>query len=132
MTDEIKEAREQGQNEAWELVRKIELVSGYTVEELNEIFGSCECSDVLAENTYAEAAEKVKAWEIRQPIRVGDEYQSLTGECCVITYIEGATAYLLWNDGTFCKRLIDYIKENFTRTGRTLSVKNWLQRIGGK
>lgn len=53
--------REAGQNEAWELARKIYLI--LLDEELEEIFGSDEPDNVIAAYSYEEAAAKVEAWE---------------------------------------------------------------------
>ena len=55
-----------GQNEAWELAQKIfrgAHNNGYSPKELAQIFG-CEVSKpCIVENTYPEAAAKVKAWK---------------------------------------------------------------------
>ncbi len=59
----LDEARTAGQNEAWELARKIvksSLDGGYTSQEINDIFG---CGDPLGALTYKAAAEKADAWE---------------------------------------------------------------------
>lgn len=59
----LDEARTAGQNEAWALARKIVkpcLDGGYTVKEINDIFG---CGDPLGALTYKAAAEKADAWE---------------------------------------------------------------------
>jgi hypothetical protein len=59
----LDEARTAGQNEAWALARKIVkpcLDGGYTVKEINDIFG---CGDPLGALTYKAAAEKADVWE---------------------------------------------------------------------
>ena len=50
-----------GQEEAWELARKI-AYDGYRNNELKEIFGSV-CLDDIFNLTYSEAAAKVAEWE---------------------------------------------------------------------
>ena len=63
---EIEQAFDRGCNASWELARKIlEGVpnGGYSPKELAQIFG-CEVSKpCIVENTYPEAAAKVKAWK---------------------------------------------------------------------
>jgi hypothetical protein len=59
----LDEARTAGQLEAWALAQKIHrscLDGGYTVKEINDIFG---CGDPLGALTYKEAAKKADAWE---------------------------------------------------------------------
>ena len=55
-----------GQNEAWELARKIVLQpinGGYKRSEFEEIFGCGYISDIFEKYTYQEAAAKFEAWE---------------------------------------------------------------------
>ena len=63
----IEQARAEGQNEAWELARKIVLMEkegGMKDEDYKAIFGGCQPSDyILKTHTYPEAAAKVKAWK---------------------------------------------------------------------
>ena len=62
----IEQARAEGQNEAWELAKKIVLQpinGGYKRSEFEEIFGCGYISDIFEKYTYPEAAAKVKAWE---------------------------------------------------------------------
>lgn len=53
-----------GQNEAWELARKIApTAGGLSSSELVEIFNAFLPRDILSNNTYQEAAAKVAQWE---------------------------------------------------------------------
>lgn len=66
LTTYTEQARAEGQNEAWELARKI--VSdiyhgGYNSDELKEIFGYFLYQNIWEDNTYPEAAAKVAQWE---------------------------------------------------------------------
>lgn len=87
----LDEARTAGQNEAWALARKIIkpcLDGGYTVKEINDIFG---CGDPLGALTYKAAAEKADAWEeahrmldIGTVVKVVDKELALFGKRGVI------------------------------------------------
>ena len=62
----IEQARAEGQNEAWELARKIvrqPINGGYKLSEFEEIFSCGYISDIFEKFTYSEAATKVEAWE---------------------------------------------------------------------
>lgn len=87
----LDEARTAGQNEAWDLARKIVkpcLDGGYTVKEINDIFG---CGDPLGALTYKAAAEKADAWEeehrmleVGTVVKVVDKEFALCGKRGVI------------------------------------------------
>lgn len=73
----LDEARTAGQNEAWELARKIcayALHGGYSVKEITEIFGPIEDMDaIFSKHSYKQAAQKVKDWEEeKKAFHVGD------------------------------------------------------------
>lgn len=69
----IEQARAEGQNEAWELARKIVLTNGYSDDDLYEIFNCCGLHKVLKDFTYQEAATKVEEWEnAKEEIKRGD------------------------------------------------------------
>ena len=62
----IEQARAEGQNEAWELARKITcqpINGGFNRSEFEEIFDEGYISDIFEKYTYTEAAKKVAEWE---------------------------------------------------------------------
>ena len=118
-----------GQNDAWELARKIVLAvddGGYSTEELKEIFANDVYQTLLIETTYQEAAAKVAEWERKkEEICVGDvvEFEGSygvvvgVGEC----YIKGFTSD--WTP-------FQFMKKDCTKTGRHIDVDAWLAQIG--
>ena len=78
----IEQTRAEGQNEAWELARKIVLMEkegGMKDEDYKAIFGGCQPSDyILKTHTYPEAAAKVEAWEKAKEMSVESAIGNLT------------------------------------------------------
>ena len=118
-----------GQNEAWELAKKIlEGVpnGGYSPKELAQIFG-CEISKpCIVENTYSEAAAKVEAWEkAKEEIKVGDVVSHEEKYGVVIS--EGTICFRgFTDDGT----PFEWYKERCTKTGRHIDIDSFLKQIG--
>lgn len=106
----LDEARTAGQNEAWALARKIVkpcLDGGYTVKEINDIFG---CGDPLGALTYKAAAEKADAWEeehrmleVGTVVKVVDKEFALFGKRGVVisaaSSMVGPQYLVLFRDG---------------------------------
>ena len=68
-------AYKKGLSDAWEVAKKIELEvedQGFSLAELNDIFG-IGMQDIFKTHTAAEAIAKIKAWEEKHKIKVGDE-----------------------------------------------------------
>ena len=126
---DIESARVAGQEEAWELARKI-AYDGYRNNELKEIFGSV-CLDDIFNLTYTEAAEKVAEWEQKkEEICVGDVLLSnRMGTKCIITYINNETVTTLWGDGSCGDRSKNYIREGFKKIGH-IDIASILAQIG--
>lgn len=126
-----------GQNEAWELARKI--VSdiyhdGYNLDELKEIFDS-PCYGEIFDLGYSEAAAKVAEWEkAKEEIKVGDVYMSRVGNYFVIYDIdhEKGIAKILWSDLSNSARELDDIKEYYIKTGRHIDIDGFLKQIRGE
>lgn len=125
-----------GQNEAWELARKLALLdadSGYSNNELKEIFGSI-CLDDIFNLTYTSAAAKVEAWEkAREEIKVGDVVESNTGNGKRIV----VTDVWLSFDGLHFEGIspnrtltIDASAKYYTKTGRHIDIDGFLKQIG--
>ena len=119
-----------GQNEAWELARKIVLndKNCYSGEELKEIFGYAYSQTLMKNYTYPKAAAKVAEWEKeRDEIKVGD----------VVSHEEKYGAVI--SEGTICFRgftddgtPFEWYKERCTKTGRHIDIDGFLKQIGGE
>jgi hypothetical protein len=123
--DGRKEGLKDGQNEAWELARKI--VSspnngGYTCPELKDIFGTGLAGNCFRDNTYQEAADKERKWKETANIRVGDVLVSTGNLKALVTYIGDNYMCLLFSDGSCGQIVKDDIKEFYKKTGQQFDV----------
>ena len=131
--DSIDKARTAGQQEAWELARKIICSPGYSISELKEIFGSKSISWCFSCNTYSEAAAKVAEWERKkEEICVGDMLLSNgTSNKCVVTYIGCELITMLWDDGSCSNKPKNFIRERFKKIGH-IDIASMLAQIEGE
>ena len=131
---DIESARITGQNEAWELVRKIFDMETNDIEDIFIKEDAWNLGTVLNNYTYQEAAAKVAEWEkAKEEIKVGDIVKIHEGndnDLCVLCMSTdkkyynavdryGAVYYML-------------TKEMITPTGRHIDIDNFLKQIGGK
>ena len=123
-----------GQNEAWELARKITcqpINGGFNRSEFEEMFGDSYISDIFKKYTYYEAAAKVAEWEkAKEEIKDGDVLEGIYDnrvKCVVTNLCPNNIAYLVFDDGTaeFCEL------DNFKKTGRHINIDSFLKQIGG-
>ena len=127
----IEEAKAEGQNEAWELTRKIILNNGYSVHDLYEIFGYADSQTLMENHTYQEAATKVAKWEKAKKIKSGDILEGIYDnmlKCVVTNLYTDNIAYLVFDDGTAGFHELD----NFKKTGRHIDIDSFLKQIGGE
>lgn len=127
----IEQARAEGQNEAWELAKKIVLQpinGGYKRSEFEEIFGCGYISDIFEKYTYPEAATKVSQWEkAKEEIKVGDVVSHEEKYGVVIS--EGTICFRgFTDDGT----PFEWYKERCTKTGRHIDIDSFLKQIEGE
>lgn len=130
----IEQARAEGQNEAWELARKLSRME--IDDKIQEAF-NLEYSfalTVIEQITYPEAAAKVEAWEkAKEEIKVGDVYESNIGSrCFAIRNIDEETnnVEILWIDLASGNRAFEEIKKNYTKTGHHIDIDSFLKQIG--
>lgn len=114
----IDESYNKGLNAAWELAKKIvgsPSNGGYAANELVEIFGTVN-KPVLDAYAPQEALAKVKAYEERNEIKVGDvvKLKETTREA-IVTRVTETCLYFLFKDGS-CGSL--FAKEDFEKTGK--------------
>ena len=128
---DIESAKITGQNEAWELARKIILNNGYSVHDLYEIFGYADSQTLMKNHTYPEAAAKVTEWEKAKEIKDGDVLEGIYDnnlKCIVTNLYTDNIAYLVFDDGTAGFHELD----NFKKTGRHIDIDSFLKQIGGE
>jgi hypothetical protein len=115
------ESYNKGLNDAWKLAKKIAVLEddgGYSCEELKNIFGHVATASVLKVFTPQEALAKVKAYEERNEIKVGDVVRSKG--CSVegiVTKVYEIKIYRLFKDGS-CDSISTKAKEDLVKTGK--------------
>ena len=131
----IEQARAEGQNEAWELARKIvrqPINGGYKRSEFEEIFSCGYISDIFEKFTYSEAAAKVAEWENeKEEIKDGDVLEGIYDnevKCIVTNLCPDNMAYLVFDDGTAGV----YELDNLKKTDRHIDIDSFLKQIGGE
>ena len=121
-----------GQNEAWELVRKIFDMETNDIEDIFIKEDAWNLGTVLNNYTYQEAAAKVAEWEkAKEEIKVGDVFQDDDGNNAIVTSIKGNTIYYMWDDGDTRSGFAEDVKKHFTKTGRHIDIDSFLKQIGG-
>ena len=127
------QARAEGQNEAWELARKITcqpINGGFNRSEFEKIFDEGYISDIFEKYTYQEAAAKVAEWEKIKEIKVGDvvSHEEKYEEKYGVVISEGTICFRgFTDDGT----PFEWYKERCTKTGRHIDIDGFLKQIGG-
>ena len=123
----IEQARAEGQNEAWELVRKIFDMETNDIEDIFIKEDAWNLGTVLNNYTYQEAAAKVAEWEKIKEIKVGDVVSHEEKYGVVIS--EGTICFRgFTDDGT----PFEWYKERCTKTGRHIDIDSFLKQIGGE
>ena len=129
---DMESARITGQNEAWELARKIVIQNGYSSCDLYEIFGKSDLQHVLENYTYTEVTAKVAEWEkAKEEIKDGDVLEGIYDnevKCIVTNLCPDNMAYLVFDDGTTGICDLDIFK----KTGRHIDIDSFLKQIGGE
>lgn len=126
----LDEARTAGQNEAWELARKIcayALHGGYSVKEIIEIFGTIEDMDaIFSKHSYKQAIQKIKAWEEKKKaIHAGDIVLDANGNKSVVTRIGDPICTVMCADGS----IGFYTQSELIKTGKTVDISAMLDQI---
>ena len=129
---DMESARITGQNEAWELARKIVIQNGYSSCDLYEIFGKSDLQHVLENYTYTEVTAKVAEWEkAKEEIKDGDVLEGIYDnevKCIVTNLCPDNMAYLVFDDGTAGV----YELDNLKKTGRHIDIDSFLKQIAGE
>ena len=127
----IEQARAEGQNEAWELVRKIFDMETNDIEDIFIKEDAWNLGTVLNNYTYQEAAAKVAEWEKIKEIKVGDILEDRDeGNKVIVTSLKGRVICLLWDDGRIGTTYVELAKGIFRNTGRHIDIDSFLKQIG--
>lgn len=132
----MESARLAGQNEAWELARKIVddvWNGGYSEGKLEQIFGYAISQLCIVKNTYTEAAKKVAEWEKpKEEIKRGDiirnKYNTSSKFCVTNTGCDGH----LYGVGRYGLIYSNQDPEYWEKTGRHIDIDSFLKQIGGE
>lgn len=124
-----------GQNEAWELARKIfcqPINVGYKFSELKEIFDEGYISGIFEKYTYTEAATKVEEWEnAKEEIKRGDiirnKYNTSSKFCVTDIGCDGH----LYGVGGYGLIYSNQDPEYWEKTGHHIDIDGFLKQIGG-
>lgn len=129
----IEDARKQGQDEVWELAKKLCFSAksgGWTVEEMVEIFELSGVCEILKELTAQEAIKKVNDFERKKlEISVGDEIKDKVNSSIIETVVQvGRDFYYgITKDGNFS----GITKSNAVKTGRHFDIQSILDDMKG-
>lgn len=123
--------RKAGQEEAWELAKKIVSIRHDSESVTVALFNTQSITDIFKCNTYNQAAEKVKTWEESKNFKIGGVVKNKEDGCIgVITGLDyDCSLCSVITDKGYSKLWYTY---DCTETGRTLPVEDWLRQIGGE
>ena len=125
-----------GQNEAWELARKITcqpINGGFKRSDFEEIFDEGYISDIFKKYNYYEAAAKVAEWEnAKEEIKRGDiirnKYNTSSKFCVTDIGCDGH----LYGVGRYGLIYSNQDPEYWKKTGRHIDIDSFLKQIGGE
>ena len=121
----IEQAFDRGCNAAWKLAQKIIAIHGYSLEEIEGIFGTRNARECLLNYTYTEAAAKVAEWkQKKEEICVGDVVM-LYEKLGLVTFVGKHVTVITEKGTTFVAT-----RGDCTKTGRHIDVDAWLAQIG--
>lgn len=118
-----------GAEDAWKLMQEIQF-GDFTQKQLTDIFGDCITVAILKENTYAEAAAKLKAWKEKNEIHVGDVLIDPSGYKVLVTSVSDEEYNTLNSDGeTTIYQTGAYQTGALTKTDRHIDIEAVLEQI---
>jgi hypothetical protein len=129
----VKEAYDNGLNDAWECAKKIVTDKGLNYEELREIFGYTSMDTIFGNFSASEAIAKVNEYENRQEktddeIHIGDEIYCLDSKhkYVVLGFLDNDKIFVFSSrglTGVFASKQVH-------KTGRNYPVKEILEGLG--
>lgn len=122
--------RRVGQNEAWELVRKIFDMETNDIEDIFIKEDAWNLGTVLNNYTYQEAAAKVAEWE-KATIKRGDEVEKndLRDARFIVTFTNGRLMSGVTQSGLVFS---NEKTKDWHKTGRHIDIDSFLKQIGGE
>lgn len=125
---------ERGLQEAWEVARRIENTpanGGLTYEQTSEMFGKyLSACGIFNQFGVHEVLEKLKAWDKRNIIKVGDEVEDIKGTKSVVIAVGDGKASLLNLDYTHVQLMP---LDKLHKTGRHFGeVTDLLEKLKGE
>ena len=122
--------RAAGQQKAWELAQKIIAIRGYSLEEIEGIFGTRNARECLLNYTYTEAAAKVAEWE-KATIKRGDEVEKndLRDARFIVTFTNGKLMSGVTQSGLVFS---NEKTKDWHKTGRHIDIDGFLKQIRGE
>ena len=124
--------RAKGQNEAWELVRKIFDMETNDIEDIFIKEDAWNLGTVLNNYTYQEAAAKVAEWEkAKEEIKVGDEVEKndLRDVRFIVTFTNGRLMNGVTQSGLV---FANEKPKEWHKTGRHIDIDSFLKQIRGE
>ena len=120
--------RRAGQNEAWELVRKIFDMETNDIEDIFIKEDAWNLGTVLNNYTYQEAAAKMEAWE-KATIKRGDEVEKndLRDARFIVTFTNGRLMSGVTQSGLVFS---NEKTKDWHKTGRHIDIDSFLKQIG--
>ena len=119
-----------GQNEAWELVRKIFDMETNDIEDIFIKEDAWNLGTVLNNYTYQEAAAKVAEWErAKEEVKVGDEVEKndLRDVRFIVTFTNGRLMNGVTQSGLV---FANEKPKEWHKTGRHIDIDSFLKQIG--
>lgn len=112
--------------EAWEIARKILKMN---CTEAYEVFGTAHVGNIFQHNSIQEAKAKIKAWEAKEEIKVGDVvFHPGTNKSCVVTNVNNnGYMHMTDKDGVYH---ICSDKTCLKKTGQHIDIQSVLNQIG--
>ena len=127
--------RAKGQNEAWELARKIICQpknGGFNRSEITEIFGHGYISDIFEKYTYPEATAKIAKWKKEKEFERGDIVKEKRYEAFEFCVTDIDCNGHLYGIGRYGETYSDKNPEDWKKTGRHIDIDSFLKQIGGE
>ena len=121
-----------GQNEAWELVRKIFDMETKDIEDIFIKEDAWNLGTVLNNYTYQEAATKVAEWEkAKEEIKIGDEVEKndLRDVRFIVTFTNGRLMNGVTQSGLV---FANEKPKEWHKTGRHIDIDSFLKQMGGE
>lgn len=102
-----------GAKAAWELAKKVSLSTGFSYDEIREIFGvddPCHVYDL----TYAAAAAKVEEWKEKNKINVGEVVEVIGNGPALVVDVDECGVHVMFSSG----EILPYTYASVKKTDR--------------